>query len=359
MFVILGFFVFSTTLGRSCLQLVQGLPFDLHDALQQGAFDDGMHDSGPSSTHEMNLSDNDDAVTNAFSLPPGPARNLSAQGAAQVLYTIARADTDTLGAAGSDSGVLVASQPRFALSPLSATTDGAAGDGANDGMNAECDGLDADLLTASSAPPHNPDMHVSDSASAVRPDCTADGVPVNSIMGGAVPMMVPWGSLQAPAGMQMLQPGPNGLVPVSHGTQNFLPVQLRAMDGGSCDEMAVDTTNGGYSLVVPPELMTQQLVFSADDMLQCVDAEGQPLGLPVLQMPDSPSMQGFVNGAETEGHGGCVPPAHAVLPGLLAGPRVHTACERHSCCFFACRIPQEQFLAAIRNTSRTEVSATS
>lgn len=301
----------------------------------------------------MNLSDTDEAITNAFSLPPGPARNLSAQGAAQVLYKIARADTDTLGAAGSDSGVLVASQPRFALSPLSATTDGAAGDGV-DGMNAECDGLDTDLLTASSAPPHNPDMHVSDSASAVRADCTADGVPVNSIMGGAVPMMVPWGSLQAPAGMQMLQPGPNGLVPVSHGAQIFLPVQLRAMDGGSCDEMAVDTANGGYSLVVPPELMTQQLIFSADDMLQCVDAEGQPLGLPVLQMPDSPSMQGFANRADMDGHGGCEPPAHAAL----AAQRVPTRYDWHSC-GSVCRIPQEQFLAAIRNTSRTEVSATS
>lgn len=295
------------------LQLVQGLPFDLHDALQQAPLIDGMYESGPSSTHEVNISDTDEAATNAFSLQSDPARNLSAQGAAQVLYTIARAETDPMGATGSDSGVLGASQPHFTLSPLSATTDGA-----DDIMRADCDGLDTDLLTASSAPPQHPDLHVSDSASAVRPDCTADGVPVNSIMGGAVPMMVPWGSLQAPAGMQMLQAGPNGLVPVSHGTQIFFPVQSRAMDGGSCRNMAVDTSNGGYSLVVPPELMTQQLVFAADDMLQCVDADGQPMGMPVLQMAESPAMQGFMHVAQPQGQGGCVLPVPVSLLVLCA-----------------------------------------
>lgn len=291
--------------GSSALQLVQGLPFDLHDTLPHAALDDGMHDSGPSSTHEVNISDNDEAATNTFSLPQAP--NLSAQGAAQVLYTIARKDTDAMATAGSDSGMLAASNPHFSLSPFSATTEDALAACANGPMNTECDGIDADLLTASSAPPpRNADMHVSDCASGGRPDCTADGVPVNSIMGGAVPMMVPWGSLQPPSGMQMLQPGPNGLVPVSHGTPIFMPVQLRAMEGGNCNAMSADRDNGGYSLVVPSELMTQQLVFAADDMLQCVDAEGKPLGMPILQVSEAPMMPEYGQSGHQSLQGGCV-----------------------------------------------------
>eukprot|EP00892_Ulva_mutabilis_P006826 jgi/Ulvmu1/4515/UM002_0241.1 len=306
--------------------LVQGLPFDLHHAAHLVQGDDGMHDSGPSSTHEVNMSDNDEAATHAFSLPPVPAQNLSAKGAAQVLYKIARSDTDPLGTAGSDSGIFAASAPQFHLGPLSATTDGAAADVADDAMHNGCTALDTDLMTTSSATPRSADMHCAESIPGMRHECTADGIPINSIMGGAVPMMVPWGSLQPPGGMQMLQPGSNGLVPVSQGAQIFLPVQLRAMEGGQSDDMMLDGGNAGYSLVVPPELMTQQLVFNADDMLQCVDANGQPLGLPVLQVAESPSASGFMPGAAGQGLGG---------------------------------IPQEQFLAAIRNTSATEVSATS
>lgn len=299
------------------LQLVQGLPFELHHAAHHSAMDDGMRDSGPSSTHEVNISDNDEAATNAFSLPPAPARNLSAKGAAHVLYTIARSEADPLTTAGSDSGVLAASPPQFNLCPLSATSDGAAADVADDAMHTGCSGLDTDLMTTSSAPPRNANLHGGDSMAGMRPECTADGVPINSIMGGAVPMMVPWGSLQPPGGMQMLQPGPNGLVPVSNGAQIFLPVQLRAMEGGNGDDMLMDGSNAGYSLVVPPELMTQQLVFNADDMLQCVDANGQPLGLPVLQVAESQSAQGFMSASSGQRQGGCVVSLHALCHPLL------------------------------------------
>lgn len=276
------------------------------------AEDDALHDSGPSS-HEVAQSHADEAHTDTFAMPLSAAQQLSAQGAAKVLYTIARSDAEPMTGNGSDSVALATAYPHYALSPLSGASRGN-DDETDDAMHTGAR-MDSDLLHAPGSPgglSSEPIAH-----SVLVPGQTADGVPVESLNAN-MPMLYPWSDGQGQSGMQLVM-SPQGMMPANGRSQFFIPVQTIKGPGG--EEMTVVMPQeaysmpNGYSMVVAPDAgsVGAPVVLSADGMPQYV-ADGQPMCMPVLQIPEGRPLCNVAAaqaaGAPLYGNGGCAQPLH-------------------------------------------------
>jgi hypothetical protein len=270
------------------------------------AEDDGLHDSGPSS-HEVGPSHADETHADTFAMPLSAAQQLSAQGAAKVLYTIARSDAEQpMPGNGSDSVALATAYPHYALSPISGASRGN-DDEADDAIHTGTARMDSDVLRSPGSSGRlnsEPIAH-----SVLVPGQTADGVPVETLNAN-MPVLYPWSDGQGYSGMQLVM-SPQGFVPTNGRSQFFVPVQTIKGPGG--EEMTVVMPQdccmqNGYSLVMAPEAaMGAPMILSADGMSHFV-ADGQAMCMPVLQVPEGSSMCNFAAqpvGAPMYGNGGC------------------------------------------------------
>lgn len=286
---------------------MHGFPaFDYNYA--PSAEDDALHDSGPSS-HEVGHSHADEAHADTFAMPLSAAQQLSAQGAAKVLYTIARSDAEPMAGNGSDSVALATAYPHYALSPISGASRGN-DDEADDAMHTGAR-MDSDLLHSPGSPGGLTSEAIAHSV--LVPGQTADGVPVESLNAN-MPMLYPWSDGQGQSGMQLVM-SPQGFIPAnSSRSQFFIPVQTIKGPGG--EEMTVVMPQeaccmqNGYSMVVAPDATVgAPVVLSGDGMQPQYVSDGQQMCMPVLQVPEGNAMCNVAAaqsvGAPVYGNGGC------------------------------------------------------
>jgi hypothetical protein len=324
--------------GLDPVQAVQGFPsYDLNCAAHADD-DDGLHDSGPSS-HDIAPAPGDEARGAAFAMPINAAKQLSAQGAAKVLYTIARSDADAPGTA-SDSVALATSHPHYALSPLSGASHGN-DDEADDAMHTgHAVHLENDMLRGPCSPGAATGMPVMDCA--VGHAQPANGVPMEA-MGSSMPMIFPWGDRHGHGGMQLVMT-PQGFFPMN-GRQQFL-VPVQTVKGPSGEDLTVVMPpeccmHGGYGMVVAQDApaVGSPVVFSTDGMSPYM-TEGQPMCMPVLHLPDGHTMCNMqaAQAIGEAGHcpGGCVSSQHYVYCTWQLVRFSSVACKPCGCLSAAC-----------------------
>jgi hypothetical protein len=291
------------------MQDLRAFPAFDYNNCAPSAEDDALHDSGPSS-HEVGHSHADEAHADTFAMPLSAAQQLSAQGAAKVLYTIARSDAETLAGNGCDSVALATAYPHYALSPISGASRGN-DDEVDDAMHADAR-MDSDILRSPESPGGLTSAPIAHSV--LLPGQTADGVPVEGLNAN-MPTLYPWSDGHGQSGMQLvMMPGPGqGYVPANGGAQFFIPVQT--IKGPCGEEMTVvmphDACMHNGMVVAPDTAMGGAPVLllcspSADGMPQYA-TEGQPMCLPILQVPENRSLCN-VAAAQSAGaplYGGC------------------------------------------------------
>ena len=224
--------------------------------------------------------------------------DLSARGAAEVLFTIAKSENDA--AADDDASPRGAhGAPIFAVMPADRDPGGHAGPILYAG-GATGRPMPAALLPHGAGPasPRNSgDAHTSEALE----EQTVDGVPVDAIGAGGLPVMMPWGAAGGDGGGAAvhLAMTPRGLVPIMHGGQQFLmPVQT--MKGPDGEELTVamrglpqGAAGEAVGLVLPPEAAGAPLVLSEDGTSLVVaggappEVAGEFAGLPVDGVPCS------------------------------------------------------------------------
>lgn len=230
--------------------------------------------------------------------------DLSARGAAEVLFTIAKSEND--GAGDEDASPRCAhGAPLFAVVPSDRDPGGHAAPILYAGGAAAGRPMPAALLPrggpasmrGGAAAGDSGDAHTSEALE----EQTVDGVPVDALGAGGLPVMMPWGAAGgdgAAAAVHMAMT-PRGLVPIMHGGQQFLmPVQT--MKGPDGEELTVAMRGlpqgaGGEAvgLVLPPEAAGAPLMLSEDGTSLVVaggappDVGGEFPGLPVDGVPCS------------------------------------------------------------------------
>jgi hypothetical protein len=256
----------------------------------------------PSMLVLQQLAANDAAAPSTSYLPPphhagephGPnilrSNDLSAQGAAEVLFTIAKSESGD-GSGGCDAGrnmYIASGIPAEHMHDTSGQVLAAISGGP------KCDPTasrrDSHTLQAGGGGEGNHDGVVEDEEEAVTGQDTADGVPVDAL-GRSMQVMMPWSDGAgdgAPGGILQMVMTPHGLMPLMQGGQPFLmPVQtIKGADG---EDMTVAVH--GMRSCTPPS-------GEAVGMVLVPDAASPP-GAPLIMNEDG---TGFVLvGAERQG----------------------------------------------------------